>query len=147
MSRSLIAPLEPEDCVIQTIPEVSPSKWHLAHVTWFFEHFCLREWADDYVVYDEDFEFLFNSYYLTVGQMHSRPRRGLLSRPTLHEVLAYRESVDAAMTELIVKHSGDADFDFLVTLGLNHEQLTYRYAGRDFRLTDVHGSVAMDIIA
>ena len=90
LSLELTTPLTTEDQVIQTIPEVSPTKWHLAHVTWFFEHFCLGERSPGYQLFDERFHFLFNSYYQTVGQMQSRPERGLLSRPTLEEIHAYR---------------------------------------------------------
>ena len=86
-SVALAGRLEPEDCVVQTIPEVSPTKWHLAHVTWFFEKFCLLEHAADYRPYDERFHYLFNSYYYSAGVMHGRGERGLLSRPTLREVL------------------------------------------------------------
>lgn len=121
-SVGLIATLEPEDCVVQTIPEVSPTKWHLAHVTWFFEQFVLPRFLGDYSVFDERYAFLFNSYYMTVGEMHARPRRGLLSRPPLRDVLAYRDHVDEAMMELIVSRPGDTELEFLVTLGLNHEQ-------------------------
>jgi ergothioneine biosynthesis protein EgtB len=119
---TLIEPLEPEDCVIQTIPEVSPTKWHMAHVTWFFEEFCLDPLMPGYRRFDDRFAYLFNSYYWTVGEMHGRPRRGLLSRPTVAEVLEFRRHVDAAMIDLIGERGDDAEFRFLVTLGLNHEQ-------------------------
>ena len=121
-SEALAAPLEPEDCVIQTIPEVSPTKWHLAHVTWFFEKFCLREHIDDYRVFDERFDYLFNSYYYSVGEMHARGRRGLLNRPVLRDVMRYRAHVDAAMLRLLEDRADDGDLMFLVTLGLHHEQ-------------------------
>lgn len=121
-SIELIGPLEAEDCVIQTIPEVSPAKWHLAHVSWFFEEFVLSKKASAYAVFDERYGYLFNSYYVTVGAMHSRPRRGLLSRPLLREVLAYRRHVDAAMLELIAERPEDSELAFLVTLGLHHER-------------------------
>jgi ergothioneine biosynthesis protein EgtB len=114
--------LEPEDCVIQTIPEVSPAKWHLAHVTWFFEQFCLLELGDRYRAYDEDFLYLFNSYYYSVGSMHRRAERGMLSRPLLSKVLAYRSHVDEAMHALLAERPGDGRLEFLVTLGLQHEQ-------------------------
>jgi ergothioneine biosynthesis protein EgtB len=121
-SLALTAPLEPEDCVVQTIPEVSPTKWHLAHVTWFFERFCLLESDGNYDVFNEHFLTLFNSYYYSVGQMHPRAERGMLNRPLFRDVLSYRAWVDEAMLELIEKRSGDAEFEFLVTLGINHEQ-------------------------
>lgn len=119
---ALAAPLTAEDQVVQTIPEVSPTKWHLAHVTWFFEHFCLLAHDAAYRQFDERYHHLFNSYYYTVGEMHRRARRGVLSRPTVIEIHKYREHVDAAMLALIARRAGDPDFDFLVTLGLNHEQ-------------------------
>jgi ergothioneine biosynthesis protein EgtB len=121
-SSALVAALEPEDCGVQTIPEVSPTKWHLAHVTWFFEKFCLLEYRADHRIYNEQFHYLFNSYYYSVGKMHGRAERGHLSRPLLHEVLAYREYVDDAMLDLIADRADDERFAGVVALGLNHEQ-------------------------
>jgi ergothioneine biosynthesis protein EgtB len=118
----LTAGLDPEDCVIQTIPEVSPTKWHLAHTTWFFEQFCLLANDDSYRVFNDQFQYLFNSYYYSVGQMHDRSKRGLLNRPPLREVLAYRNHVDESMLDLIDRRGDDDEFRFVVTLGLNHEQ-------------------------
>ena len=119
---ALIADLRAEDTVIQTMPDVSPTKWHLAHVTWFFEHFVLRPNVRNYAVFDDQFHYLFNSYYYTAGDMHARPRRGLLSRPTLSEVLDYRSHVDTAMQQLLQTDASDSKLAQLVTLGLNHEQ-------------------------
>jgi len=130
LSVTLTDTLEPEDTAIQSMPDVSPTKWHLAHTSWFFERFILAERSKDYVVYDEDFDFLFNSYYYTAGQMHLRPRRGLLSRPTFAEVLAYRAHVDEHMQALL--DTGDPELAFLVTLGLNHEQ-----QHQELMLTDI----------
>jgi len=121
-SIDLIEPLDPEDCVIQTIPEVSPAKWHLAHITWFFERFCLLEYLPGYQVFNEQFNFLFNSYYHTVGEMHARPKRGLLNRPLLREVLEYRAHVDAAMLSLLECSRDGGELALRVTLGLHHEQ-------------------------
>jgi len=121
-SEALAAPLEPEDCVIQTIAEVSPTKWHLAHVTWFFEKFCLCGHDESYELFDERFHYLFNSYYYTVGDMQARASRGVLSRPLLREVIDYRAHVDAAMLRLIEDRADDSELMFLVTLGLHHEQ-------------------------
>jgi ergothioneine biosynthesis protein EgtB len=121
-SVQLTATLTPEDQVVQTIPEVSPTKWHLAHVTWFFERFCLLEHSPGYRPVDERYHHLFNSYYYTVGEMHARAARGLLSRPTVAEILSYRTRVDEAMRQLIAERGDDPDFAFLVTLGLHHEQ-------------------------
>ena len=121
-SVSLIEPLEAEDCQIQTIPEVSPAKWHLAHTTWFFERFCLQACDQHYRVVNEHYHYLFNSYYYTVGEMHRRADRGILSRPLLSEVLEYRSRVDDAICELLALSGDDADLAFVLTLGLHHEQ-------------------------
>jgi ergothioneine biosynthesis protein EgtB len=118
----LISDLEPEDTVVQSMPDVSPTKWHLAHVTWFFERFVLESALNDYTRFNDDFHFLFNSYYYTAGQMHARPRRGLLSRPTLSEVLEYRAYVDAAMQHLLQTDAVDESVTNVITLGLHHEQ-------------------------
>ena len=118
----LCAPLAPEDTVVQSMPDVSPAKWHLAHVTWFFEQFILREFDSGYQPIDDRFHFLFNSYYYSAGTMHARPRRGLLSRPTLAEILAYREHVDSAIESLLENRGDDDDIRFRVTLGIHHEQ-------------------------
>ena len=91
------------------------------YVSWFFETFVLQHFDDGYTVFDDDFHFIFNSYYFTAGQMHARPRRGLLSRPTLHTIMAYREHVDAAMLDLLGR-SDDAELRFRTELGLNHER-------------------------
>jgi ergothioneine biosynthesis protein EgtB len=121
-SLVLAEPLQAEDCVVQTIPEVSPTKWHLAHVTWFFEKFCLLEHSPGYRLYNEAFHYLFNSYYYSVGQMHARSRRGLLSRPLLGEIVDYRLHVDAAMRDLIDAADDQSEVALKVTLGLHHEQ-------------------------
>jgi ergothioneine biosynthesis protein EgtB len=118
----LCAELQPEDTVVQSMPDVSPTKWHLAHITWFFEHFVLEPHAPDYQRFDERFHFLFNSYYYSVGKMHPRSQRGLLSRPTLEEVLNYRSHVDESVDHLLDENAGDSALSELVTLGLNHEQ-------------------------
>ncbi len=120
-TESLCANLAPEDCVIQTMPDVSPTRWHLAHVTWFFEHFVLTPHKQGYQVFNEQFGYLFNSYYYTVGEMHLRPERGFLSRPTVAEVMAYRRHVDEQLLQLL-NDSQDDELTELVTLGLHHEQ-------------------------
>jgi ergothioneine biosynthesis protein EgtB len=120
-SLELAAPLEPEDMVVQSMPDCSPTRWHLAHTTWFFEHFLLSQ-QGDFQPYREGWDYLFNSYYYSVGDMYKRPVRGLLSRPTVAEVLEYRSHVDEHMGALIEASRGDPEFEFLVTLGLNHEQ-------------------------
>ncbi len=119
---SLIAHLEPEDTVVQTMPDVSPSKWHLAHVTWFFERFVLEAALPGYKRFNDAYHYLFNSYYYSAGKMHARPQRGELTRPTLAEVLSYRKHVDAAMSALLQSASVDAQTAGVTTLGIHHEQ-------------------------
>jgi ergothioneine biosynthesis protein EgtB len=123
-SLELAAPLSAEDQQVQSMPDVSPTKWHLAHVTWFFETFLLRPRLAAYTAFDPAFGYLFNSYYEQVGERHPRPRRGLLSRPSLAQVHAYRAHVDAAMDRLIAAASAAdwAQIEPLVELGLHHEQ-------------------------
>ncbi|MEI9903271.1 MAG: DinB family protein [Asticcacaulis sp.] len=115
---ALIAPLGPEDMVVQSIPDASPAKWHLAHTTWFFETFLLAA-QPDYALLDPDYAFLFNSYYEALGPRQPRAQRGLLTRPSLDEVLAYRRHVDIHMQALL---ASDADIDALLDLGLAHEE-------------------------
>jgi ergothioneine biosynthesis protein EgtB len=113
-------PLSDEDCVVQPMPDASPVRWHLAHTTWFFETFVLKQAIPDYREFHPDFVWLFNSYYNAVGPQWSRPRRGLLTRPTVAQIREYRAHVDAAMAELL---GSDTPYDpDVVTLGLNHEQ-------------------------
>src|SRR3954465_8537160 len=90
-TRALAAPLSAEDCAIQAMPDASPVKWHLAHTTWFFETFVLAPTSPGYRAFDPSYRVLFNSYYHGVGERHPRPERGMLSRPRLDEVLAYRD--------------------------------------------------------
>jgi ergothioneine biosynthesis protein EgtB len=123
VTRSLAAPLSAEDCAIQSMPDASPVKWHLAHTTWFFETFVLAPHQRDYRVFDSSYRVLFNSYYHAVGDRHPRPERGMLSRPRLDEVMAYREQVDDAMLELLAgKRSLSSETAALIDLGLHHEQ-------------------------
>ncbi len=119
-SVALIAGLSAEDTVVQSMPQTSPSKWHLAHTTWFFEQFILGR-DPGYRALHEPWRYLFNSYYESVGPMHARPQRGLMSRPTLAEVLAYRDQVDERMLKLLARDH-DPETNALVTLGLHHEQ-------------------------
>ena len=119
-TTALCATLAPEDTVVQSMADVSPTKWHLAHTSWFFENFLLSEHLPNYRLFNEKYNYLFNSYYFTVGAMHQRPRRGLLSRPTLKEIMNYRTHVDTAMQQLLKNE--DPDIRFLLALGLNHEQ-------------------------
>jgi ergothioneine biosynthesis protein EgtB len=122
-TAALRAPLSAEDCAIQSMPDASPTKWHLAHTTWFFETFVLERARPDRAPFDPRYRFLFNSYYNAVGPQYARAERGLLSRPSLDEVLAYRAAVDGALLEWL-EGSGARDADLLavVELGLQHEQ-------------------------
>ncbi|HEX2139755.1 MAG TPA: ergothioneine biosynthesis protein EgtB [Woeseiaceae bacterium] len=113
--------LLPEDFVVQSMPDVSPAKWHLAHVTWFFERFVLEAHAPGYRRWNDAWHYLFNSYYYTAGEMHGRPERGLLSRPAVGEILGYRKHVDEAMVKLL-EHADDAEVSARTVLGINHEQ-------------------------
>jgi len=108
--------------VIQSMPDVSPTKWHLAHTSWFFEHFVLEPFFPGYRAFNDRFHFLFNSYYYSVGTMHSRPQRGLLSRPLVREILQYREYVDEAILRLLQSEDGNEEIRSRVELGLHHEQ-------------------------
>jgi ergothioneine biosynthesis protein EgtB len=120
LSLDLVAPLSDADATAQSMPDASPAKWHLAHVTWFFETFILRDHVPGYRLHDERWAYLFNSYYEAEGARHARSQRGLLTRPTLAEVIDYRHRVDAAMIAampLIEERCPD-----LLALGLNHEQ-------------------------
>jgi len=108
--------------VVQTMPDVSPAKWHLAHTTWFFEEFILKPQLAEYRQFDENYHYLFNSYYYSAGQMHPRPQRGQLSRPLVRDIMRYREHVDEAMHKLLSAREGDGKFEQVVTLGIHHEQ-------------------------
>jgi len=118
---SLSESLSAEDMMLQSMPDASPAKWHLAHTTWFFETFLLQPYLVGYRAYDEAYQYLFNSYYETVGERHPRPQRGLLSRPPLNEVLDYRAYVDNAMKQLLSVSGVDTDIEAAVTIGLHHE--------------------------
>jgi ergothioneine biosynthesis protein EgtB len=121
-TTSLAAPLSPEDCTAQSMPDASPAKWHLAHTTWFFETFVLEAHESGFAPFESAFRVLFNSYYNGVGARHPRSQRGLLTRPALAEVLAYRADVDARMLRLLPTVAYDAALCALVELGLQHEQ-------------------------
>jgi len=120
-SLKLCSPLEVEDYQVQPMDDASPPKWHLAHVTWFFETFLLKTMRAGYQPFHPQYEVLFNSYYNGIGKAHPRAKRGFLSRPLLEEVLAYREYVDEAMLSLLSGALAD-DVLFAVALGLHHEQ-------------------------
>ena len=120
-SLALAAPLSDADATVQSMDDASPAKWHLAHTTWFFEEFILGPNVPGYRSPDARYRYLFNSYYETVGARHPRPRRGMLTRPTLDEVRTYRAHVDATMQRLLAD-GVSAELARLVTLGLHHEQ-------------------------
>ena len=128
------APLSAEDQAIQSMPDASPTKWHRAHTTWFFETFLVQPNNPDYKVYDERFAFLFNSYYVAAGPRHARPKRGLITRPSAAEVAAYRAHVDAAVETLIAEASAAALPEILriLEIGLNHEE-----QHQELMLTDI----------
>ena len=140
-SELICEPLMIDDYGVQTMPDVSPPKWHLAHVSWFFETFLLRPFLDGYREFHPDYVRLFNSYYEQVGAYHPRPQRGLLSRPTVDEIYNYRAHVDEAMLRLIDSgHAGDDTQirERLVT-GLHHEQ-----QHQELLLTDIKHILGMN---
>lgn len=123
-TEALCRPLHAEDMVAQSMPDVSPTKWHLAHSTWFFETFVLAPFDADFEVFDPAFRYLFNSYYEAVGERHPRARRGVVTRPTVERVFAYRSSTDERVCRLIERASDEAwnEIATRLTLGLHHEQ-------------------------
>ncbi len=133
-TESLCAPLATEDYVVQSMTDVSPTKWHLAHTTWFWETFVLKEYAPGYALYDARYPYLFNSYYVQAGERHCRAQRGYLSRPTVEEVFAFRRAVDEAMLRFLddfdeAEHPEVAD---VIEVGRNHEQ-----QHQELMLTDI----------
>ena len=126
LTEQLCAPLSPEDQMVQSCSEASPAKWHRAHTTWFFETFLLEPYVSGYKAFHPDFRFLFNSYYVNVGDRPVRAQRGLWSRPSAQEVTAYREYVDRQIVQLIENLDGETGHALslrnLIELGLNHEQ-------------------------
>ena len=121
LTEALAEPLSAEDQTVQSMPDVSPTKWHRAHTTWFFEEFVLGPNVQEYRPYDERYRYLFNSYYESVGRRHPRPQRGLITRPGIGEIAEYRRRVDAAMVDLLESDSA-SEVAEIVELGLNHEQ-------------------------
>lgn len=117
LSEALARPLSPEDLSVQSMPDASPAKWHLAHTTWFFERMVLRT-SKNYEVFDPRYDALFNSYYLGLGTPFTRARRGMLTRPGADEIFAYRRHVDAAMETMLDR----VELQDTIALGLNHEQ-------------------------
>jgi ergothioneine biosynthesis protein EgtB len=121
-TESLCRPLATDDYALQSMPDASPAKWHIAHTSWFFEEFVLQAAIDGYAFFDPSFRYLFNSYYESVGPRHSRPERGLLSRPTTEQVWAYRDHVDDRMQALLEEDTLSPELRQIVTVGLHHEQ-------------------------
>src|SRR5216110_2023695 len=123
-SKLLVRNLEPEDLVVQSMPDVSPTKWHLAHTTWFFETFILKKFVSGYRAEIPQYAYLFNSYYNAAGDMHRRDLRGLISRPTVKEAQRYRSSIDSHVDDLL--SSADEklldEIEPILILGIHHEQ-------------------------
>jgi len=140
LSEALIASLSDADATGQSMPDASPAKWHVAHVTWFLESFVLRDHLPGYRLFDETFPFLFNSYYESEGPRHARPRRGLLTRPALDTVLAWRRHVDEALLAALPALPPAARA--LVELGIHHEQ-----QHQELLLTDILHLFAQNPIA
>lgn len=120
-TEKICEPLQVEDYVVQPIPDVSPPKWHLGHTTWFFETFILKQFAENYKVYDADYNYVFNSYYETIGARVIRTDRGNLSRPSVQDVYKYRKHVDEEMISFL-KTANHTEIEELMLLGLNHEE-------------------------
>ena len=123
-TNALCAGLEPEDCVVQSMPDVSPTKWHLAHTTWFFETFILKKFVPRYRGEIPEYAYLFNSYYNAAGDMHRRDLRGLISRPTVSQARRYRASIDSHIDDLLSNADQNLldEIEALLILGIHHEQ-------------------------
>ena len=130
-TERIAQPLSPEDCMIQSMADTSPIRWHMAHTTWFFETFILAS-KPKYQVFDEQFNFLFNSYYNTVGDQFPRPQRGFISRPGLEETRNYRRHVDQHIVEFLESGDLPAELRYQIEVGLNHEQ-----QHQELMLTDI----------
>jgi len=138
------APLRPEDQVVQSMPDASPTKWHRAHTTWFLEQFLLMPRLAGYRVFDAQFAYLFNSYYVAAGPRHARPRRGLLTRPDCDEIAAFRAHVDAGIERLIAE-AGESELPEvlrILEIGLHHEQ-----QHQELLLTDILHAFAQSPVA
>ena len=140
-TEKLAQPLSAEDCQLQSMPDASPAKWHLAHLTWFFETFVLEKFEPGFKPFDPGFRVLFNSYYNGVGDKYPRPQRGLISRPTLEEVLAYRAQVNERVLGVLSGDPGEAGAELarLITLGLHHEQ-----QHQELLLTDIKHALSFN---
>lgn len=132
-TMALAAPLSDEDCCVQSMTDASPVKWHLAHTTWFFETFVLEQNEPDFRPFHPAFRVLFNSYYNCIGEKHPRPQRGMITRPALQEVLAYRANVDERIGVVLAQRAHDPALIALVELGLQHEQQHQELVITDFK--------------
>ncbi len=144
VSEALAEPLSPEDQTLQSMPDASPTKWHLAHTSWFFETLLLKVYGHNFQPFHPQFEYLFNSYYQSIGPQYSRPARGLISRPGVEEVMEYRAYVDRGMGELLESLAGrdkelSNDIIKLTTLGVHHEQ-----QHQELILTDIKHALAQN---
>ena len=136
---SLAEPLSDEDCCVQSMPDASPIKWHMAHTTWFFETFILERFEPRFQPHHPAFRVLFNSYYNGIGQKHPRAQRGLVTRPSVQEVLAYRRNVDERIACLLSKGESPDELSALIELGLQHEK-----QHQELMLTDVKHLLSMN---
>jgi ergothioneine biosynthesis protein EgtB len=125
--------LSAEDCALQSMPDASPLKWHLAHTTWFFETFVLERYARAHAPFDPAYRYLYNSYYNAIGEQYPRAQRGLLSRPALDDIRAYRDAVDAQVGGLLATQTLTAEALAIVELGLHHEQQHQELMLTDFK--------------
>ncbi len=139
LTLSLAEPLSAEDCAVQSMPDASPTKWHLAHTSWFFETFVLEPGLRGYVPFDPAYRVLFNSYYVAVGDRHPRPQRGLLTRPSLADIRRYRAHVDAALDRLLGEAGGPPPSAGLIELGIQHEQ-----QHQELILTDIQHALSLN---
>jgi ergothioneine biosynthesis protein EgtB len=139
LTEWLVEPLSPEDSTVQSMPDASPAKWHLAHTSWFFETFVLERASAGFRPFDPRYRVLFNSYYNSVGDQHPRPDRGLVSRPSLREVREYRAHVDRCIAELVERVGVDDATAGVIELGLHHEQ-----QHQELVLTDVKHMLAQN---
>ena len=135
----LVEGLSAEDCALQSMPDASPLKWHLAHTTWFFETFVLERYARDAKPFQPAFRYLYNSYYNAIGEQYPRAQRGLLSRPTVNEIRDYRDAVDAQVGDLLATQTLTDEALAIVELGLHHEQ-----QHQELMLTDVKHLLSMN---
>ena len=144
-TEDLAAPLSPEDAQVQSMPDVSPTKWHLAHTTWFFETLLLAGYDPDFAPFDPDFAYLFNSYYETLGARHPRPCRGLVTRPALTSIHAYRAAISerlCALLDSLAAHDDWPAIAALIELGCHHEE-----QHQELLLTDIKHVLAQNPLA